>query len=239
MIAFDSETGNIATLHILDHTHPTYVKKRNSLPEGDKYNGAYYYSRDIVKYIIPNVNTDRDWITIRCPEVKCHSAHSIVFIHNNRNPNYYEYLKDYDDAVLVCGLPQTAENMKFFSDKVIYLPLSVDVKSVLRYRRKHKDREMAFAGRMVKISPMYHAPVPKECDILTNMPQSRLLQEMSHYKKIYATGRTAIQAKILGCKIGVHDPRYPDPNLWQVVDCLDAAKMLQKELDKIDKKGVK
>ena len=33
---------------IIDHTHPLYVKKRNSMTKDGKYNGAYYYSREIV-----------------------------------------------------------------------------------------------------------------------------------------------------------------------------------------------
>ena len=40
---------------IIDHTHPLYAKKRNSMGKDGKYNGAYYYSREIVKNIIPNV----------------------------------------------------------------------------------------------------------------------------------------------------------------------------------------
>ena len=83
---------------IIDHTHPLYVKKRNSMTKDGKYNGAYYYSREIVKNIIPRVKTDRNWVTIRLPEMKVHPDHSIIFIHNNRNPNYYSYLKDYKDC---------------------------------------------------------------------------------------------------------------------------------------------
>lgn len=217
---------------ILDHTNPLYAKKRNSLG-ANKYNGAYYYSRDIVRYIIPNVKTDRNWITVRLKDMVDHPDHSIVFIHNNRNPNYYEYLQNYKDCILVCGLPKTVENLSFFG-KAIYLPLSVHVDSVKKYRVKNKTKEMAFAGRMIKISKEYHAPVPKECDILTNMPQYRLIQEMAHYKKVYCTGRTAIQAKILGCEIGVHDPNFTDPNFWKVVDCYEASQMLQKMIDEID-----
>jgi hypothetical protein len=210
-----------------------YAKKRRSLKGGNQYNGAYYYSKEIVKNIIPNVKTDRNWITIRLPEMTDHPDHSIVFIHNNRNPNYYNYLKEYKDCVLVCGLKSTAENMKFISDKVIYLPLSVDVESVKKYRVKHKTKEMCFAGRMVKL---FHAPIPKECDILSGIPQSELLRRMAKYKKVYTTGRTAIQAKILGCEIGVHDSRFTDPSLWKVVDNKEAAKMLQHKLDIIDGK---
>lgn len=218
---------------IIDHNHPLYKAKWKLLGD-NRYNGAYYYSREIVKNIIPNVKTDRNWITIRLPEMKDHPDHSIIFIHNNRNPNYYSYLKEYKDCILVCGLPKTVENMRFYSDKVIYLPLSVDVPAVRRYRVKNKTKEMAFAGRIIKISRAYHAPVPKECDILTGMAQTKLLKEMAKYKKIYATGRTAIQAKILGCEIGVHDPNFPDPNFWSVVDNKEAARMLAEKINEID-----
>ena len=89
---------------------------------------------------------------------------------------------------------------------------------------------MAFAGRRLKITNR----VPASADILTDMPQSRLLKEMTKYKKIFAVGLTAIQAKVLGCKIGVYDSMYPDPTLWKVVDCRQAVSILQRELDKID-----
>ena len=217
---------------ILDHTEPNYVKKRNSLVEGNKFNGAYYYSREIVKNIIPHVKTDRNWVTVRLADTPI-PDHSIVFIHNNRNPNYYEFLRKYKDLILVCGLERTVENMQYFG-KAIYLPLSIDVSYVKRFRVEEKTKEMAFAGRMIKISKMYHAPVPKECDILTNMPQHRLLQAMADYKKVYCTGRTALQAKVLGCEIGVHDPNFPDPRIWKVIDNRDAAKMLQDILNEID-----
>lgn len=220
---------------ILDHTNPNYVKKRNSLTGGNKFNGAYYYSREIVRNIIPNVKTDRNWVTVRIADIPI-PEHSIVFIHNNRNPNYYEFLREYKDLILVCGLERTVENMQYFG-KAIYLPLSIDVSYVKRFRVEEKTKEMAFAGRMIKISKMYHAPVPKECDILTNMSQHRLLQAMADYKKVYCTGRTALQAKVLGCEIGVHDPNFPDPRIWKVIDNRDAAKMLQNMLNEID--GVK
>lgn len=219
---------------IIDHTNPIYAKKRNSLGGGNKYNGAYYYSREIVKNIIPNVKTDRNWVTIRLPEQPI-PDHSIVFIHNNRNPNYYEFLRQYKDLILVCGLEKTAENMQYFG-KSIYLPLSVDVKSVEKYKVKEKTKEMAFAGRLIKISNMYHAPVPKECDILTNMPQYKLLKAMADYRKVYCTGRTAIQAKILECEIGIHDRNFPDARIWKVLDNKDAAKILQTKINEIDGK---
>lgn len=218
---------------IIDHTYPLYAKKRNNMPrKGDKYNGAYYYSKEIVKNIIPLVKTDRNWITVNIPSLEGDFDHSIVFIHNNKNPNYYQWLRKYKDLILVCGVPKTMENMVFFG-KPVYLPLSVDVKSVEKYKVNNKTKDAAFAGRRVKINNR----VPSTCDILTDMPKSKLLQEMAKYKKIYAVGRTAIEAKILGCEIGVYDDRFPDPRFWKIVDSKDAAKMLQKIIDEID--GVK
>lgn len=217
---------------IIDHTHPLYVKKRKE-QGNDKYNGAYYYSKEIVKNIIPELidKTDRNWITVRIPELYDHPDHSIVFIHNNRNPNYYSYLKRYHDMILVCSTPHTYENMKFFGTP-IYLPLSVDVKQVEKYRKNTKLSTMCYAGREMKMNNH----VPKGIRVLSGMPQSKLLKEMSDYIYVYAVGRTAIQAKILGCKVLPYDNMYPDPSVWQILDNHDAAKILLKKLNEIDGK---
>lgn len=217
---------------IIDHTHPLYAKRRNAMTEDGKYNGAYYYSKEIVKNIIPNVKTDRNWITIRLPEMQVHPDHSIIFIHNNRNPNYYSYLKDYKDRILVCSLPTTADNLRFYG-RTIYLPLSIDVESVKKYRVKNKTKEIAYAGRKMKLSYMNNR-VPKSTEVLSGMPQSKLLREMAKYKTIYASGRTAMQAKVLGCEVLPHETNFPDSNFWKVIDNKDAAKMLQDKLNIID-----
>lgn len=214
---------------LIDHTHKLYTKKRNQMEQYNRYNGAYYYSKEIVKNIIPNVKTDRNWVTVRLPEINTPN-HSIVFIHNNRNPNYYTYLKDSNDLILVTSTKHTYENMKFFSDKVIYLPLSVDIKQVEKYKKTNQTKTYAYAGRVIKMNNK----IPKQTDIITNLPQSKLLKTMSDYQYIYAVGRTAIQAKILGATILPYDNIYPDPNIWQILDNKDASKILQSKLDIID-----
>ena len=215
---------------IVDHTNRLYSNKRKKL-EANKYNGAYYYSKDIVKNIIPELidKTDRNWITVRLPEAGKTHNHSIVFIHNNRNPNYYEYLKDYEDVIAVCSQPKTAENMRFYADHVIYLPLSVDVKQVEKYKTV-KDKTVAFAGRPSKITNQ----VPSYADKLTNLPRYKLLKEISRYQSLYAVGRTAIEGKILGCKILPYDPLYPNPDFWGIIDNHDAAKILLEKINEID-----
>ena len=217
---------------IIDHNHPDYVKKWKTLGD-NKYNGAYYYSKEIVRNIIPRVKTDRNWITIRLNVMTNHPDHSIIFIHNNKNPNYYEYLKDYKDCILVCSLEKTAENLSYFGHKTIYLPLSVDVAQVKRYRVKEKTKEIAYAGRSQKLNYMNNR-VPAGTEVLSGMTQTALLREMAKYKKIYASGRTAIQAKILECEVLPHETNFPDSRFWKVLDNKDAAKMLQKMLDEID-----
>ncbi len=197
-----------------------------------KPNGALLYSKEIVKYFIPTIKTTRNWVTIR---VVPHAFnHSIVFIHNNLNPWFYDYLTNYEDLVLVCGIRETCDKVKHLG-KTIYLPLSVDVEEVEKYKTT-KTKEICYAGRKGKYASCnVHLSTPH----LQDLEHEELLRQMAEYKKVYAVGRTAIEAKILGCEILPYDPRYPDTNLWQILDSKDAAKMLQKELDKIDGKVTK
>ena len=57
---------------------------------------------------------------------------------------------------------------------------------------------------------------------------------MAEYETVYAVGRTAIEAKILGCKLKAYDPRFPKVSRWKILDNKKAAKMLQEMLDEID-----
>lgn len=191
----------------------------------NKYNGAYYYSIEICDRMIPNIKTDYNWITVNVQGVGC--DHAIVFIHNNQYPERYEWLSQYKDLILVCGVPETCEKVAHLG-RTIYLPLSIDVENVTGYRRE-KTRDTAFAGRPSKKRGI---KLPDGIDYIEGLPRSTLLRRMAQYKNIYAVGRTAIEAKALGCNILPYDPRYPDPERWKVIDNLEAAKMLQEELDK-------
>ena len=66
------------------------------------------------------------------------------------------------------------------------------------------------------------------------MKRQDMLPIMARYRRAYAVGRTAIEARILGCDVLPYDPRFPDPSVWKVVDNREAAAMLQKILDGID-----
>lgn len=211
---------------IFDHTSQVY-QARWKLSGDDRYNGAYYYSKEIVENIIPLIDTDRNWITINARS-QC-ADHSIVFIHNNDTPEVYDWMGSYDDLVLVCGVESTCEKVAHLGTP-IYLPLSVDVEAVKRHKAK-KSKKVAFAGRRSKRTEN----LPEGIDYLEGLPREQLLDEMAKYRQIYAVGRTAIEAKILRCKVLPYDDRYPDPDIWQILDNKDAAAILQSKLDIIDK----
>ena len=216
---------------IISHQHPRYRQKRQA--SKNKHNGAYYYSREIVKNIIPNVETDRNWITVNIPPYGV--DHSIVFIHNNLHPEHYSWLSKYDDLILVCGVPETVDKVKHLG-KAVYLPLSIDLEYIEQFKVPKKDRKgTAFAGRPSK-RKMDSAELPKGIDILEDMSRQELLQAMAGYETIYAVGRTALEAKALGCKLKAYDERFPKVSLWKPIDNKEAARMLQEMLDEIDKK---
>lgn len=211
---------------IIDHTHPTYRALWNVLEPADRYNGSLYYSQEIVKNIIPNVNTKRNWITVNTRGAGCDNA--IVFIHNNLKPELYSWLKEYNNLILVCGVPETIQKVKHLG-KAIYLPLSIDLDQVKRHKRA-KDKGIAFVGRPSKKT----SNLPAGVDYLEGMPRNLLLSEMARYRYIYAVGRCAIEAKALGCKVLAYDDRYPNPDRWKVMSNKRAAKILQEKIDKID-----
>ena len=195
----------------------------------NKHNGAFYYSKEIVKNIIPLVKTDRNWITVNIPGTGC--DHAIVFIHNNLHPENYDWLHDYGykDLILVCGIPETVEKVSHLGHAV-YLPLSIDVENVKKFKTE-KTKDAAFVGRPAKRKGL---ELPEGIDIIEGLPRQQMLAQMAEYKTIYAVGRTAIEAKALGCRLKAYDPRFPKVSRWKVLDNKDAAKILQGLLDEID-----
>ena len=128
-----------------------------------------------------------------------------------------------------CGVPETCNKVAHLG-RAIYLPLSVKVSEVEQYRCE-KTKDTAYVGRKGKRN---NIPFPLHTDFVEGLPRDKLLKELAKYRKVYAVGRTAIEAKILGCEILPYDPRFPDPGIWQIVDSSDAKDILQKQLDVLD-----
>ena len=214
---------------IIDHTDPKYILRRDAIGK-HRYNGAYYYSKEIVKNIIPAVDTDRNWITVRVPGAGY--DHSIIFVHDNvAFERTYDYMREYDDVIYVVSLPDMVERAEKFG-KTILLPMSVDVKYVKSFKTK-KDRDTAFAGRDEWRGGL---TLPEGTDLVEMLPREEFLSQMARYKNVYAVCRVAIEAKVLGCKVLPFHPRFPDPDEFKILDNAEAAKILQKQLDEIDGK---
>ena len=212
---------------IIGTTHPAYIARWENAGKS-RWNGAYYYAKEIEQNIIPNVKTDRNWILLNMRGVGC--DHAIVFIHNNLHPENYEWLKKYKDLILVCGVPETVDKVKHLG-KTIYLPLSVDLNYVKQFKVKEKTREAAFVGRPSKRRGL---ELPEGIDYIEGVPRDEMLKQVAKYKTVYAVGRCALEAKALKCELKAYDPRYPDVSVWEVHDNKTEAKRLQKELDRID-----
>ena len=224
---------------IIDTTDPNYIAYCKNYHHEDKgaHNGAYYYSKEIVKNIIPNVKTNRPWDTLGMRFAHA-GNHSIVFLHHNLNhDSVYRWLRRFNDLVYVCSVKQTYEWAKQQPNgHAIFLPLSIDTEYVSQFKTR-KTKGACYAGNKWAFKlPDLKKYIPKGVDFPPeNLPREELLKFIAPYRECYAVGRTAIEAKCLGATIKVCDHRYPDPKLWKVIDNLEAAKILQKELDLHDK----
>lgn len=191
-------------------------------------NGAHIYSQLICKYFVPNIKTNRNWVTINCGKAV---DNSIVFIHSNLNTEKkYAFLKDYKNLILVCSQKSTCKAVENLG-KTIYLPLSIDLDYIKSFRCNTKDRQCCYAGRKGKCDM---DSLPKQIDYLYDMSHEELLYRMAHYHYVYAVGLTALEAKALGCNVLPYDQRFPDPQVWVVRDTKQMIPEFQKALDNLE-----
>ena len=227
-------------MEIIDHNHRYFKQKWLKLKNGDQYNGAYYYSQEIVDNIIPNVHTEKPWNWMTVTVAPIAKDRTVFFVHDNTGKLWknFECLKSRKQFVFVCSWEGTVNRLKKRGFKnVIYLPLSVDVEYVKQFRIPEKTKEAAFCGRRAALRrDIQYKRIPPGVDYICGLPREKFLQKMAQYKTVYAVGRCAIEAKILGCEVGVYDSRRPDPNYWKILDNRVAAKMLERKLNELDEK---
>ena len=219
--------------HIIDTTDPNYIAyKKIFHPNGSgMHNGAYYYSKEIVENIIPYVNTKRPWDTLGMKHLRS-ADHAIVFIHHNRSHDrVYSWLRRYKDLVYICATPITYEWAKQqLNGHAIYLPLSIDVSYVEQFKAP-KTKDTCYMGNRWAFKRKYENSLPDNVEFPPpNMPREELLKWVAPYRKCYAIGRCALEAKILGAEILPFYPIFPDPSFWKVIDNREAATILQDKL---------
>lgn len=219
---------------IIDHNHPEYAAVRKKCGAG-KYNGCWYYSNEIVKNIIPRVKTWRGWNTVG-RDLTGMCDHMIVFLHDNSTPWHYDWLKKYQDLVLVCSSKYTQMSV-VYSGHTILLPMSIDTEYVKRFRVKNKTKDTCFAGNCWVKDNLTDPSVlvAGKVDFFSSLPREKLLREIAKYKRCYAIDRVAQEAICLGCELLPLNTRYHCDEVGRLVDNREAAQMLQNELDKLDK----
>lgn len=223
--------------YIIDTTDPNYeAYKKMFHPNGSgAHNGAYYYSQEITKNIIPNVNTRRPWDTMGMKFLRS-ADHAIVFLHHCLSwDRVYTWLDKYKDQIFVCSTKPTYDWAKSKGKKAIFLPLSIDIDYVKQFKTK-KTRQACYAGnRWAFKRKDENENIPDYVDFPPpNMPREEMLKWVAQYREIYAIGRCALEGIALGCEVKPFYHVYPDPSYWKLLDNKDAAKILQSELDKID-----
>lgn len=223
---------------IVDTNNANYKSLYDNLGDNSKHNGLYYYAKTIEKYIIPNVQTDRPWNTIGLQPCGGEDR-MIVFVHNNLTTDKsYMWLNRFQDVVCVSNVRKSADSVLQYGHS-IYLPPSVNVEEVKALAKGiRKNQDACFAGNPW---PAYREEidkyVPPEVHRFGTMPREKFLPIVAHYRKCYAIGCTAVEARALGCEILKRSDTY-DPDDFPLLDTADAAKCLQEALAIIDNQKV-
>ena len=194
-------------------------------------NGAYWYSKEIVERIIPKIKTNRNWVTVNVEG--CCFDHSIVFIHNNANPERYWWLYQYEDLILICSQIKTLKFLIQLFPKfhIVYVPLSIDTNYVKQFKPKRKSKKTAYFGRECKCPKSLLED--DSVDKLWGKGREKLLSEVGKYKNVYAIGRCALEAKCLGCKVTTHEGEYEGEE-FNLLDNDEVIPIIQRLLDEID-----
>lgn len=216
----------------ITHEHPQYIELRKKTGRG-MFNGAYYYAKEIEKNIIPRVRTKREWNTVGRDLDGMHDG-MIVFLHDNSTPWHYDWLKKYQDLVLVCSSEYTMNSVKY-SGQTILLPMSVDTKYVKKFRAP-KTKDTCFVGN-IWVRKNVRGKIADNVDFLGGLPREELLEELAKYRKAYAIDRCAIEAKVLKCELLPIETRYSVDDVGSVLDNREAAKILQRKLNEIERRG--
>lgn len=194
-------------------------------------NGAYWYSKELYENIVPKIKTKRGWCLINVDN-QCEDD-MIVFIHNNAHPESYKWLKNYKNLILVCSQPKTLDAMieMFPKFHCIYIPLSIDTKYVKQFKAKRKTKDTAYFGRKTKCPDSISAD--EKIDKINGDDREKLLKQVAKYKKVYAIGRCALEAKCLGCEVFLHKGEYQNID-FPLLDNKDVIPELQRLINEID-----
>lgn len=217
---------------------PNYQRLYDALGPSARYNGLWYYSQTLEKYLVPRVKTDRPWNLIGLKP--CGGVDNmIVIVHNNIEPGKeYNWLRKFRNTVCISNIRRAAEEVSQYSYS-IYMPPCIDIKEVRSFGKGiKKDQDTCFAGNPW---PKYRTEIDKYVPAWVHrfgpMPREEFLPILAHYKNAYAIGVTAAEARALGCNILKRSDEF-DPEDFPLIDCKDAAKCIEHALDLVLKQKV-
>lgn len=213
-----------------------FSEARNRLVHG-KFNGAYFYAKEIEENIIPLVKTDRPWDLLGKRSTGSFD-NAIVFLHNNADHEriYGGWLgKNYKNQIFVVNQPCTKRYVESLGLPCIYLPVSVDLSYVRKFCTKKTKKVCHVGNRWGWRRADIEKYVPKDVDFAPwDMERDDLLRFMAQYEYVYAVSRCAVEAKALGCKV-LKCHSELDPEDFPMLDNKDAAVILQRELDNYER----
>jgi hypothetical protein len=221
---------------IQDHNTNEYKIAQARLKSG-KFNGAYFYSKEIVDCFIPKIKTSYNWQTINhqtAPE------HCIVFVHSNNALYRYDYLLTYRDIILVCSTHNSVKELKKKGHKkVVYVPLSIDTEYLSQFKNEYKNGTIA-AGNLWAFTPQtkqffIHNGIKHYHDV----EREDLLRLISKSETVYAIGRTAMEAIYLGANVIQPDKEYPVEKYTTYFTQKKAISILKRHIKKFEKKRIK
>lgn len=193
---------------ILGTQSPKY--KRWWLRQGDgRFNGAYWYAKEIEDIILPEIKSNAFINTVA---VAIHLPYQIpigafVVAHDNHQ-TIQRYRKLFNKGITwICSLDTTQMVLEQAGEKTAFIPLSVDSEYVSQFETTEKTEGTAFFGNSWGFKQKYLNELKKggEVAILSKAPRHDLLAKVAKYENVIAEGRCAIEAQMLGCNVTAPD----------------------------------
>lgn len=118
---------------IIDHNH-AFFRRKWGLVKDIESSEVYVRSQEITEKIIPQIKTNRSWVTVNVPGACV--DHAIVFIFGDTEQ--YTWLKKFKDLVLICEDPETCKKVKSLG-KAVYVAAESTIEFVEELQKALDD----------------------------------------------------------------------------------------------------
>lgn len=159
----------------------------------------------------------------------------IVFVHSNNALDRYDYLLKYKNIVLVCSTNHSKQELIAKGHRqVIYVPLSIDTEYLAKFKSETKSGTIACGNVWAFTSDTKNYFRSKGIPHYHDLQRDELLALMGQSERVYAIGRTAMEAIYLGAEVIQPEKEYPVEKYTTYYTQDDAIKMMQEQLDNLE-----